>query len=102
MVKTYGNALDCEILKVGHHANNDASSEEFISVATPRVGLIPNSLAENPGVFDQSVIDLLREYSVDYYVSGFAYRNASRSDDPQDGHVTVTTDGETFTVWTWK
>ncbi|MFH1311735.1 MAG: MBL fold metallo-hydrolase [Candidatus Eisenbacteria bacterium] len=102
MLKTYGSELDCDVLKVGHHANNDASSEEFLAVATPRVGLIPNSLEENPGVFDQSVINLLREYNVDYFVSDRAYRNAGRTDEAQDGHVSVTTDGETFTVWTWK
>jgi beta-lactamase superfamily II metal-dependent hydrolase len=102
MVKTYGRELDCDILKVGHHANDDASSEEFLAIATPRVGMIPNSLEENPGVFDQTVINLLDEYKVDYFVSGFAYRNASRTDEARDGHVTVTTDGETFTVWTWK
>lgn len=102
MVKNYGHELDCDILKVGHHANDDATSEEFLMFATPRIGLIPNSLAENPGVFDQSVINLLREYNVDYYVSDRAYRNAGRTDEAKDGHVSVTTDGETFTVWTWK
>jgi competence protein ComEC len=102
MVKTYGHEIDCDILKVGHHGNDDATSEEFLEFATPRVGLIPNSLAENPGVFDQSVINLLREYNVDYFVSDRAYRNASRTDEARDGNVTVTTDGETFTVWTWK
>jgi competence protein ComEC len=102
MVKAYGHELDCDILKVGHHGNDDATSEEFLEFATPRVGLIPNSLAENPGVFDQSVINLLRDYNVDYFVSDRAYRNASRTDEAQDGNVTITTDGETFTVWAWK
>jgi competence protein ComEC len=102
MVKTYGNQLDCEILKVGHHANDDASSEEFIRLATPRVGLVPNSLEENDGVFDQTTINLLREYKVDYYVSDRAYRNAGRYDEPLDGNVTVTTDGESFIVHSWK
>jgi beta-lactamase superfamily II metal-dependent hydrolase len=102
MLKAYGGELDCEVLKVGHHANDDATSEEFLAVATPRVGCIPNSMEENDGVFDQAVINLLLEYGVDYYVSDRAYRNAGRYDEPEHGHVTVTTDGETFVVWAWK
>jgi beta-lactamase superfamily II metal-dependent hydrolase len=102
MIKTYGKELDCEILKVGHHGNNDATSEEFLEWVSPRVGLIPNSLEENDGVFDQSVINLLRDYSVDYFVSDRAYMNAGRSDDPKHGNITVITDGGTFIVSAWK
>jgi beta-lactamase superfamily II metal-dependent hydrolase len=102
MLKAYGSELDCDVLKVGHHANDDASSEEFLAVATPRLGLISNSMAENDGVFDPTVINLLMKYDVDYYVTDRAYRNAGRYDEPQDGNVTVTTDGETFVVWAWR
>jgi beta-lactamase superfamily II metal-dependent hydrolase len=102
MVKAYGKRLDCEVLKVGHHGNDDATSEEFLTWVTPRIGLIPNSLEENDGVFDQSVINLLREYNVDYFVSDRAYLNAGRFDDPDHGNITVTTDGETFIVRSWN
>jgi competence protein ComEC len=102
MVKAYGSALDVEVFKVGHHANDDASSEEWLRALSARVGLISNSLIENPGVFDQVIIDRLLEYGVDYYVSDRAYRNAARDAEPLDGHVSVVTDGETYTVWTWK
>jgi len=102
MVKAYGNEMDVEVLKVGHHANNDASSPEYLSAVSARVGFIPNSLEENPGVFDQEIIDRLRAYGVDYYVSDRAYMNGARNDDPVYGHLSVITDGETYTVRSWK
>jgi competence protein ComEC len=102
MVKAYGNELDVEVFKVGHHANNDASSPEYLQALSARVGFIPNSLEENPGVFDQEIIDRLRAYGVDYYVSDRAYMNGARSDEPVHGNLSLTTDGETYTVWSWQ
>jgi len=101
-IKGFGLAVDAEIFKVGHHANDDATSEEWLHYMKPRVGFISNSLQENDGVFDQSVINLLLERNIDYYVTDRAYRNAGRKDTPDHGNLTVTTDGETFTVMTWR
>ena len=102
IIKTYPGDLPCEVLKVGHHGNDDASSAPFLRRVGARVGLIPNSLAENDGVFDQSVISLLRDDNVDYYVSDRTYMNAGRYDVARNGNVTVTTDGETFAVSSWE
>jgi competence protein ComEC len=102
MIKTCGDELACEILKVGHHANDDASSDLFLRRVGARVGLVSNSREENDGVFDQTVIRLLRENGVDYYVTDRVYMNAGRTDQPQHGNVTVTTDGETYVVSSWK
>jgi beta-lactamase superfamily II metal-dependent hydrolase len=102
MVKAYGREMDVEVLKVGHHGNNDASSEEYLTAVSARVGFIPNSMEENPGVFDQQIIDRLRAYGVDYYVSDRAYMNGARDDAPVHGHVSVVTDGESYIVWSWK
>ncbi len=101
MIKEFGLAVDAEVFKVGHHANDDATSEEWLRYVKPRVGFISNSLAENDGVFDQSVINLLLKHNVDYYVTDRAYRNAGRTDTPDHGNLTITTDGETFTVMAW-
>jgi len=101
-IKSYGRELEAEILKVGHHANDDATSEEWLRYLKARVGFISNSLADNDGVFDQSVINLLLDHNVDYYVTDRAYRNAGRTDAARPGNLTITTDGETFTVFTWR
>jgi competence protein ComEC len=102
MVKTYGRALDCDVLKVGHHGSYSSTSPEFLEFTTPRLGLIPNSMAENPGVFSQTVLNSLLGRGIDYYASDHAYRNPGRYDDALDGNLSVTTDGMTFTVWSWK
>ena len=102
MVKTYGRAIDCDVLKVGHHGSFSSTSPEFLKFTTPRIGLIPNSMAENPGVFSQTVLNSLLGRGIDYYASDHAYRNPGRYDDPLDGNLSVTTDGTTFTVWSWK
>jgi len=102
MVKSYGHALDCDVLKVGHHGSYSSTSDEFLRFTTPRIGLIPNSMEENPGVFSQTVLNSLKSRGIDYYASDHAYRNPGRYDDPLDGNLSVTTDGTTFTVWSWK
>ena len=102
MIKTYGLDLDCDVLKVGHHGSYSSTSEKFLEFTTPRIGLIPNSMAENPGVFSQTVLNSLTGRGIDYYASDHAYRNPGRYDDALDGNLSVTTDGSTFTVWSWK
>jgi competence protein ComEC len=102
MVKAYSAELGCEVLKVAHHGNDDATSDLFLKWVSPRVGLISNSMAENDGVFKQSVINLLRAHNVDYYVTDRVYANAARNAEPQYGNVTVTTDGETYVISSWE
>ena len=102
MIKEHSADLACEVLKVGHHGNDDATSKLFLEWVRPRVGLISNSLVDNDGVFKQSVINLLRSFGVDYYVTDRVYMDAARTAAPQYGNVTVTTDGETFVVSSWK
>lgn len=102
MIKNHSAELACEVLKVGHHGNDDATSKLFLEWVRPRVGLISNSLADNDGVFKQSVINLLRSFGVDYYVTDRVHMNTARNAAPQYGNVTVTTDGETFVVSSWE
>ncbi len=102
MIKAYGLALDCDVLKVGHHGSYSSTSAKFLEFTTPRIGLIPNSMAENPGVFSQTVLNSLLGRGIDYYASDHAYRNPGRYDDALDGNLSVSTDGTTFTVWSWK
>jgi competence protein ComEC len=102
IIKAFGTSIESEVLKVGHHGNDDATSAEWLHYLKPRVGFISNSLAENDGVFDQSVINLLLDYGVDYYVTDRVQRDASRSDAANHGNLTVTTDGATYTVSSWK
>jgi competence protein ComEC len=102
MIKAFGHGLDCDVLKVGHHGSYSSTSTEFLAYTTPRIGLIPNSMAENPGVFSQTVLNSLKGRGIDYYASDHAYRNPGRYEAALDGNLSVTTDGTTFTVRSWK
>ncbi|MGD9401625.1 MAG: MBL fold metallo-hydrolase [bacterium] len=101
-IKAFGAEVSAEVFKVGHHGNDDATSEEWLHYLKARVGFISNSLYDNDGVFDQSVINLLLDHKVDYYVTDRAYRNAGRKDAADHGNLTITTDGETYTVMAWS
>lgn len=39
-LRNYGDKLDCEILKVGHHGSSTSTSEEFLYAVSPEVALI--------------------------------------------------------------
>jgi len=40
IVKKYGNALDVDVLKVGHHGSYKSSSDAFLKLVTPQVSVI--------------------------------------------------------------
>ncbi len=47
LVKTYGDILDVDVLKVGHHGSAGSSGEEFLSAVTPDYAVI--SVGKNNG-----------------------------------------------------
>ena len=40
MVKSFGEGLDSEVLKVGHHGSKTSSSKEFLNAVSPRYAVI--------------------------------------------------------------
>lgn len=54
-----GASLDCDVLKVGNHADDDTTSEAFVRAASPRVAVISTSTAEKPETPDPRVVALL-------------------------------------------
>lgn len=40
IVKKYGNALDVDVLKVGHHGSYHSSSDAFLKLVTPQIAVI--------------------------------------------------------------
>jgi competence protein ComEC len=90
--------LRATLLKLGHHGSNDASSERFVDVVQPRVGLISNAVSENPGVEHPFVLNRLLNRGIDYYASDRAEPNRARELPGVRGDILVYTDGTDFSV----
>jgi len=90
--------LRATILKLGHHGSNDASSERFINVVSPRVGLITNAISENPGVQHPFVLNRLLNRAIDYYASDRVEPNRARELSGVRGDVLVYSDGTDYSV----
>jgi len=55
-----GASLDCDVLKVGNHADNDTNSEAFVRAARPSVAVISTDSAEKAETPDPRVVALLK------------------------------------------
>lgn len=55
-----GASLDCDVLKVGNHADDDTTSEAFARAASPEVAVISTDSAEKAETPDPRVVSLLQ------------------------------------------
>ncbi|MGH2569762.1 MAG: ComEC/Rec2 family competence protein, partial [bacterium] len=87
-----------DVLKIGHHGSNDASSERWVDFVEPIVALVPNAIRVNPGVEHPFVLSRLRNRGIDYYASDRVIPNRPRDLPGVRGDVLVYTDGGDWTV----
>lgn len=90
--------LQASVLKTGHHGANDATSQEFLEIVNPRVGLISHAVSENPGLEHPKVMERLRQQGADYYASDRVIPNRERISSGARGDILLWTDGEAFTI----
>lgn len=55
-----GVSLDCDVLKVANHADNDTTGEAFVRAASPKVAVISTSTEEKPETPDPRAVALLQ------------------------------------------
>lgn len=55
-----GADINCDVLKVGNHADNDTGSEAFIRAASPSVAVISTDSYEKPETPDPRLVNYLR------------------------------------------
>lgn len=82
--------LNAEVLKIGHHGSKTSTSPEFLEAVSPQVALISAGRKNRYGHPDPLTLKRLEDFGVPYY----------RTD--TQGLVTLTSDGERFTVKTQK
>ena len=86
MMSDHSLDLDADILKVAHHGSKYATSDAFLGVATPAIGIISVGAGNTYGHPSQETLARLASHGVTVY----------RTD--LDGTVVVTTDGENWDV----
>lgn len=65
LVKTYGPALQSEVLKLGHHGSKTSSSEIFLDTVTPRFAVVSTGKGNSYGHPHQVVVDAVTSRGVD-------------------------------------
>jgi len=78
----YAEALDCELLKVGHHGSSGSSSIEFLETVTPDVAVISVGAENRYGHPSAEVLERLKSVGTDIL----------RTD--EEGRMEIWTDGE--------
>ena len=59
-----GMDLNAQVLKLGHHGEDDASSPEFLDRVSPRLGLIAGNQEENPDSLDPLITARLADRDI--------------------------------------
>lgn len=90
MVNTYGQFLDSDVLKIGHHGSKSSSSQMFINKVSPKIGLISAGLNNNFGHPVKLILDRYTKSNVTMY----------RTD--LEGAIILQSDGELINKVNWR
>lgn len=80
--------LDIDVLKSGHHGSNTSSSEKFLSTVSPKVVIVSSGAENSYGHPNGNVLERFDQQEIPTVVTSL------------DGDITVTSDGNTITVYT--
>ena len=80
-----GMDLRCDLLKVGHHGEKDATSDSFLKEASPEIAVICTSREEESDTAHKSILKALKKIGAETYIT---------EDTPVAFDTTVTADGE--------
>ncbi len=61
--------LNCDVLKVANHADDDTTSPAFIQAVSPQIAVISTSTAEKPETPDKDVVRTLTAQGAEIYVT---------------------------------
>ena len=81
-----GDALKCDILKVGHHGSRTSTTDAFLEVVDPKIAIISCGEGNKYGHPHDEIIEKLTEKGVTIY----------RTD--EHGSIVYRTDGKNFTL----
>lgn len=87
---SYGDFLKCDVLKVSHHGSKTGSSEEFIEMVNPNIGIISAGIGNKFGHPAEEIIDRLIRYKI----------KIRRTD--KEGAIIISSDGYKITENDWR
>ena len=61
----FGNQLQSDVLKIGHHGSDTSTSELFLRMVEPEYGVISAEQNNRYGHPHKSVMDLLKKYEIE-------------------------------------
>ncbi len=64
---TSGRSLRCDLIKIAHHGNSDATSDSLIDAASPRAAVVSTDSKERPELPDPRVVKLLENRGIPLY-----------------------------------
>ncbi len=98
IVDAYGReGCRSDLLQIGHHGSDDASSELWLDNISPRIALISNAMVE-VALEKEEVLQGIRAVDADYFVTDRVFPNTPRNVDPSYGHLIAVTDGGTIEI----
>lgn len=97
-IDAYGrDGVKADLVQIGHHGNDDATSELWLDNVSPRIALISNAMID-ASLEKEVVLQGIRAVDGDYFVTDRVVPNTPRDAYPIYGNVIAVTDGETIEV----
>ncbi len=90
LVSKFGNFLDSDVLKLGHHGSKTSSSEIFLNTVTPDAGIISAGIKNKFKHPSEIILERLKSRNIQY----------RRTD--LDGAVIIQSDGENYKFIDWR
>lgn len=62
-----GASLRCDLIKIAHHGNSDATSDALIGAASPRIAVVSTDSGERPELPDPRIVQALQDRGIPLY-----------------------------------
>lgn len=90
LIQKFGEVLDSDVLKIGHHGSNTSSSRRFVELVSPEIGLISAGMFNKFGHPSPETLQLFDEFNIRLYRTDIS------------GATVLTCDGKTIEIVDWR
>ena len=90
LVNLYDRFLNADVLKIGHHGSSTSSSEEFVELVNPKIGIISAGVMNKFNHPSKKIVNLYNERNVKLFRTDY------------EGAIIFTSDGEEISKIDWR